>query len=145
MRVHAVRAIEEGEEITSAYTDVIKSSIFRQADLEPYDMVCTCAACSKGNESDIARVMIQFYDLARDLNPENKSLEVALRELELLEMEGLECIKMYRDVLEVVTDLYIEEEHKENAVYYGKKLYKAQCAIGQGDRYSKYRDLDGVL
>jgi len=141
MKLRAARVIESGEEMTIAYTRVDTITQSRQKALEPYDMACTCPACSNSVESDKRRTQILLSD-ALALRQGRDPLEAALEKLNLLEREGLQSIDSYRAVLQVVADRYIDQEDKEKAVHYGKRLYEAQCAMRQGKAYLKYMDLN---
>jgi len=141
MKVRAARVIEAGEEITIAYTGVIAQTKARQKALEPYEIVCTCPACSNPVQSDRRRTQILLSDVLA-LHQRRDPLQAALEKLNLLELEGLQSIDIYRTVLQVVADRYIDKGDKEKAMQYGRQLYEAQCALGQGKAYLKYRDLD---
>ncbi|KAJ7072810.1 hypothetical protein C8F01DRAFT_1105298 [Mycena amicta] len=111
--VYAARDIAEGEEITLAYTDVFDTAAQRQAVLNGYKFVCTCAACLDPTTSDRNRAAIASFIPTVHMWAVNSSLsddwliEKCLEQIVLIEQEKLEHDPRYHAALQAIMEAYI--------------------------------------
>ncbi|TCD67249.1 hypothetical protein EIP91_000326 [Steccherinum ochraceum] len=66
MQVRAIRAIKNGEEITTAYCETLVPFVARKAELARYDVKCTCSLCINPSQSD---PLLAYCKKVRDRTP----------------------------------------------------------------------------
>lgn len=91
--VHTTREIEEGEEITIAYTSPLeKAQLRREKMKEGFGFECSCARCTKSKESNavLDEIMHLQHELSNWSASSRASPETAERLIHLYEQEGLQ-------------------------------------------------------
>ncbi|KAK7061311.1 ER lumen protein-retaining receptor [Favolaschia claudopus] len=138
-RLHAVRDIAEGEELTFGYMDVLSNAAKRQTGLKPYGFVCTCASCNDPAASDPRRAAIKAYSpnvmvWVVDPNlPDDWLINQCLEQLEILTTEGLEHNQKYFYVTKAIMEAYICLGDAENTSKWAAKVCKQVWA----DEYAR--------
>ncbi|KAK0433555.1 hypothetical protein EV421DRAFT_2063169 [Armillaria borealis] len=143
MEIRAARDIEEGEELTTYYSDLLVPTATRQQQLEPYGVRCDCISCSNPGVSDARRREIVKKcqgDILADrfqrwtTNP-SLSDDYALREgerlLKLVEDEGLEVEMCYSELLSHLVMVHSALGNREEISQYTIRWTTAQVARGR--------------
>ncbi|PBK92458.1 SET domain-containing protein [Armillaria gallica] len=125
MQLRAARDIEEGEEIFTAYTDILLLAADRAKDLAPYGIQCTCRACLDCTKSDPIRVAI----------------DPAVKTLARIEEEELQGSPAYHKTLYQLYNAYMSQNDEKKALMYGEKLWVAALAAGE-KRYETFRNAE---
>ncbi|KAK7005391.1 ER lumen protein-retaining receptor [Favolaschia claudopus] len=136
-RLYAVRDIPAGEELTFQYIDVLACAAARQRALKPYDLVCTCTACSDPTVSDRRRAAIEaihpnaimWAAVNREL-PDDWLINQCLEQLALLIAEGLEHHQKYFHATKTIMEAYICLGDRVGASEWAGKLHKQRWADG---------------
>ncbi|KAJ7782635.1 hypothetical protein B0H16DRAFT_463413 [Mycena metata] len=127
--LYAVRDIADGEELTYQYTAVGVPAAERKKALAPSGFVCTCTACTDAATSDARRSNIAAFNAnlieARASDEFLGKLLVKCRaQLELVEQEGLESLRIYWILLRALMDVHIWRGQAKDASAYAGKLNK---------------------
>ncbi|PBK71606.1 SET domain-containing protein [Armillaria solidipes] len=125
MQLRAARDIEEGEEITTAYTDNLEPAAERARQLLSRGIDCTCRPCLDPAKSDPIRVASCAADSGEDRG------------------EGLEASPEYSHTLRQLFNAYAYVKDEENALVYGKKLWLANLAAGN-PLYDMFRNVESM-
>ncbi|KAK0461169.1 uncharacterized protein EV420DRAFT_1530686 [Desarmillaria tabescens] len=163
MEIRAARDIEEGEELTTYYSDLLVSTATRQKHLEPYGVRCDCESCSYASVSDDRRREIAMKcqkDVLADrlhrwcMDPglsDDFTLREGERLLKLVEDEGLEVETSYSEVLFHLIMVHSALGNSEEANQYTTRWTKAHISRGRSfkDLFEEIvtlkRGLDTVL
>ncbi|KAK0454886.1 hypothetical protein EV421DRAFT_1759855 [Armillaria borealis] len=143
MEIRAVRDIEQGEEFTTYYSDLLVPTTTRQQQLEPYGVRCDCTSCSNPRVSDDRRMEIVKKCKGEILadrfsrwstNP-RLSDDFALREgerlLKLVEDEGLETEICYSELLLHLAMVHAALGNTEETGQYTVRWMTAHVARGR--------------
>lgn len=139
MYVYAIRPIQKGSPIVTAYCDPFLPSQKRRALLlVTYGIACVCPACTN-SASDTNRARIQNiqdnlpaviqWALTPAL-PDDLLLVPSLELLKLIEEEGLEGTEYYARVLRVLWYIYFVLDDFVAAGFYGRMLRAWKIANG---------------
>ncbi|KAK7061310.1 ER lumen protein-retaining receptor [Favolaschia claudopus] len=141
-RLYAVRDIAEGEELTYSYVDPLASAAQRQQGLRPYDLVCTCAACTDPATSDPRRAAIKTFSpdtvkWALDPQlPDNWLIRQCLDQLVRITKEGMghnpQCFFATKTIMEA----YICLGDAEQASKWAVKLFQQIWTEGYDDEFA---------
>ncbi|KAK0485898.1 hypothetical protein IW261DRAFT_1452639 [Armillaria novae-zelandiae] len=159
MEIRALRDIEEGEELTTSYSDLLVPTATRQEQLEPYGVRCDCESCSNPRVSDDRRMEITKKckgDILADrfsrwsMNP-RLSDDFALREgerlLKLVEDEGLETDICYSELLLHLTMVHAALGNTKETGQYTVRWINAHVARGRSseDLFEEIQTLKQTL
>lgn len=143
MAIRAVRAINEGEEITITYIDAKLPCARRQEILRnAYCFTCTCPHCSNPSPiSDAARVVVgafqerlkstPFYNWLTDLSiPEDRLIKVCMQTIRAIEQESLQSDNRYTLCHMVLAQVYEALGDEEKFKIWAWKAIEAVEAVG---------------
>ncbi|KAK0433423.1 hypothetical protein EV421DRAFT_1997324 [Armillaria borealis] len=130
MQLRAARDIEEGEEIFTTYTGILRPTAERAEALLPYGIKCTCRACLDPAKSDPVRAAV--------LNRPCVSVPMTLARIQ---EEGLEGSEEYYKTLHQLYNAYVHQNDEKKALMYGEKLWVANLAAGE-KRYDAFRKVE---
>ncbi|PBK92488.1 SET domain-containing protein [Armillaria gallica] len=146
MQLRAARDIEEGEEITTAYTDNLEPAAERARHLLSRGIDCSCPACLDPAKSDPIRTAVRNRPVLyspRGARQGDAWISPALQTLARIEEEGLEASPEYSYTLRQVFNAYVYVKDEENALVYGKKLWLANLAAGN-PLYDMFRNVESM-
>ncbi|KAJ7072773.1 hypothetical protein C8F01DRAFT_1243798 [Mycena amicta] len=134
-RVHAVRDIEQDEELTSTYGLLMVPAMERQEGLDQYSFVCTCDSCMDTDASDARRAALLELDFnvplllkwAEDRSlPDDWLVNKCHGQIELLEREGLQCTDEYWEVFVTLMRVYLCFGDIKTAREWATRAYQCQ-------------------
>ncbi|KAL0952324.1 hypothetical protein HGRIS_006606 [Hohenbuehelia grisea] len=148
LRLRAVRDIAKDEEITVHYVTIITMAQERAKELAPYQIKCSCPACANSLVSDTNRVdiLLKQYINGPEMDkafkqwcpdrdaPDDRVLNVALRELALLDSEGLQLHPGYGTLLSLALRCYIALGDEDKVLEFGQRAGRSFMAEKDGDR-----------
>jgi len=128
-QVYAIRDIKKGEQLTVQYTDIMQPFADRKEALAPYGFECTCASCQNPTVSDaLRREIATLPPLQQLIMSAPRSLymrfEHNLKQIAIMEKEGLQCSGWYLTYLRVVRQTYIYMGDQAKVSEYDRKLEK---------------------
>lgn len=154
MQIFAVRAIKEGEEITTEYCDLLAPAAQRQAELAPYGISqCVCPSCSNPAVSDPLRARIRVISRKMDdaggwMNldfPEKPDVKPLLGDLITIAKEGLEELDEYGYILWELFKTYATLQDSKNMLAYRQKHKAWKAAIYPDDAPEYEAGIDDLL
>ncbi|PBK92473.1 SET domain-containing protein [Armillaria gallica] len=137
MQLRAARDIEEGEEIFTAYTDILLPAAERAKDLAPYGIQCTCRACLDCTKSDPIRVAVSnrkavTVPMVREEGVRPDAwIDPAVKTLARIEEEELQGSPAYHKTLYQLYNAYVSQNDEKKALMYGEELWVAALAAGE--------------
>ncbi|PBK71582.1 hypothetical protein ARMSODRAFT_954372 [Armillaria solidipes] len=147
MQLRAARDIEEGEEIFTAYTDILLPAAERAKDLAPYGIQCTCRACLNCTKSDPIRVAVSnrkavTVPMVREQGVRPDAwIDPAVKTLARIEKEELQGSPVYHKTLYQLYNAYVCQNDEKKALMYGEMLWVAALAAGE-KRYETFRNAE---
>ncbi len=147
MQLRAARDIEEGEEIFTAYTDILLPAAERAKDLAPYGIQCTCRACLDCTKSDPIRAAVSnrkavTVPMVREEGVRPDAwIDPAVKTLARIEEEELQGSPAYHKTLHQLYNAYVNQNDEKKALMYGEKLWVAALAAGE-KRYETFRNAE---
>ncbi len=147
MQLRAARDIKEGEEILTAYTDILLPAADRAKDLAPYGIQCTCRACLDCTKSDPIRVAVSnrkavTVPMIREQGVRPDAwIDPAVKTLARIEEEELQGSPAYHKTLYQLYNAYVSQNDEKKALMYGEKLWVAALAAGE-KRYETFRNAE---
>ncbi|KAJ3784050.1 hypothetical protein GGU10DRAFT_294936 [Lentinula aff. detonsa] len=157
VRIHAVRDIPAGTEITIQYCDLLESVAERANDLAPYGITsCNCTPfCSdpamiKISDERRARFQIPVVLMPPSVKPKADEpkdawVQPALTRLLELEEEGLQSLDEYRRTLHQLLNIYTYLQDVEKVLMYAQKLRGTLKALGRSKDLDKgYLSVEGI-
>ncbi|KAK0236700.1 hypothetical protein EDD85DRAFT_582918 [Armillaria nabsnona] len=147
MQLRAARDIEEGEEIFTTYTGILRPAAERAEALLPYGIKCTCRACLDPTKSDPIRAAVLnrpcvTVPMVRDAGARPDAwVDPAVQTLAKIQEEGLEGSEEYHKTLHQLYNAYVHQNDEKKALMYGEKLWIANLAAGE-KRYDAFRKVE---
>ncbi len=147
MQLRAARDIEEGEEIFTNYTGILRPAAERAEDLGIYGIKCTCRACLDPAKSDPIRAAVLnrpcvTVPMMREAGARPDAwIDPAVQTLTRIQEEGLEGSEEYYKTLHQLYNAYMHQNDEKKALMYGEKLWMANLAAGE-KRYDAFRKVE---
>ncbi|PBK71581.1 SET domain-containing protein [Armillaria solidipes] len=147
MQLRAARDIEEGEEIFTTYTGILRPAAERAEALLPYGIKCTCRACLDPANSDPIRAAVLnrpcvSVPMVREAGARPDAwIDPAVQTLARIQEEGLEGSEEYYKTLHQLYNAYVHQNDEKKALMYGEKLWVANLAAGE-KRYDAFRKVE---
>ncbi|KAI0309460.1 hypothetical protein OF83DRAFT_1089052 [Amylostereum chailletii] len=121
MELRAMQKIRKGEEMTTTYGSLVEPRANRRKKLLPYGFTCSCVACA--DPSSDARRRAIFLGPLRFPIPGLVSLKESLKQMRLIEDQGLESATQYIEILKCVAKAYGKIGNQEKEKEFRKKVY----------------------
>ncbi|KAK0184995.1 hypothetical protein F5146DRAFT_1144649 [Armillaria mellea] len=136
MQIRAVRDVEEGEELTTAYCAILNPSAKRQSDLAAYGFRCTCTGCLDPLKSDVkregfSRRPVLVSPFVGKGKTKGNWLDPALKMLAEMEEEGVRESLYYKATLYQLVMACVYMADRDKALMYGRKLAAISRARGE--------------
>ncbi|KAK0433406.1 hypothetical protein EV421DRAFT_1430216 [Armillaria borealis] len=147
MQLRAARDIEEGEEIFTNYTGILRPAAERAEDLGIYGIKCTCRACLDPAKSDPVRAAVLNRPCVtvpkmREAGARPDAwIDPAVQTLMRIQEDGLEGSQEYYKTLHQLYNAYVHQNDEKKALMYGEKLWMANLAAGE-KRYDAFRKVE---
>ncbi|KAL0580424.1 hypothetical protein V5O48_001577 [Marasmius crinis-equi] len=131
-QIRATRKVEAGEELFIMYTDNTRPYAERKQQLDLFKFRCTCDHCSNPERSDARREAYASAMIPRSAFtewvtqklhlPDNHIVNKCLKQIQMLEEDGLENSPWYKDHLTMILYSYIVLGDRAKAKEWGQKF-----------------------